>query len=101
MLILLAAQASAPAAVELPPTPLPSLAPVDRCSAQPSDGDIVVCGKGERDPPYRLRPVAGPEFKDDPVRAKLKLSESAEMDLHGESGAFGVPRAMVTFKLRF
>jgi hypothetical protein len=76
-----------------------SAAAADRCAAPSPGGEIVVCGR--RDQPYRLHPNIGPDFTEKPPEAKFKLSEKTELSLHGDSGLFGSPRAMVTFKLHF
>ena len=100
-ILLAAAQTSAPVAPEPPNIYSSGAASGDRCAAQPTDGEIVVCGRNDRDQRYRVGPVAGPDFREKPPEARFKLSDKADMSLHGESGAFGIPRAMVTFKLRF
>lgn len=100
MLILLAAaQAVASVPADPPEVRLNKPVVAGPCDGQTSDGEIVVCGR--RDQPYRLRPTMGPEFKERPPKAEFKLSENSELSFHGESGLFGAPRAMVTFKLRF
>ncbi|SRR5258706_1217398 len=102
MFILLAVAQTSDLVVGEPPNKyLRNVVPANRCTGQAQDEEIVVCGRRESDQRYRLRPIAGPEFEEKPAKAGFKLSENADLSFHGDSGAFGSPRAMVTVKLRF
>jgi hypothetical protein len=111
ILLSLLAAATAPSAgsTDLPPeaAPPPRVflkgAESRACDAGHAGGEVVVCGRGDVQDRFRLRPAEDPRFADRPVRAETSIG-NAKLRAHGEQGSVGgftSPRAMVTLSWPF
>jgi len=94
--------ASAPAAAEPPHVYLHP--PADKCDPPGRDGEVVVCGAREAAEVNRLRPIEPGRYREDPVRAEMKIGDG-KLALHNEDKELGggqrSKRAMITFSLPF
>lgn len=86
-----------------PPADLDGNILPDRCrAASVREDEVVVCGRRNRQSPYRIRPQppVPPALPD----AHLQISEGVEARLSAEQGEVGgIPtnRALVTLKVKF
>ena len=83
------------ASADPPPTPTLSTAP---CPTD-TNGDIVVCGRQDRDESYRLRPL--PERYVQNQRLRLTLPGGGTITPHADQGRLGEVQAKVTLKIPF
>ena len=86
-----------------PPADLTASFVTDRCrAASIREDEVVVCGRRDRQSPYRIGPQAllPPPIPD----AEFKLSDGAGIKLSAEQGEVGgIPtnRAMISLKIKF
>ena len=86
---------AAPGSADPPPLPTGRSAP-----CQPdANGDIVVCGRQDRDEAYRLRPLPERYVKDQQLR--LTLPGGGTITPHADRGQRGEVQAKVTLKVPF
>ncbi|SDA25765.1 hypothetical protein SAMN03159340_01924 [Sphingomonas sp. NFR15] len=64
-----------------------------------TNGDIVVCGRQDRDESFRLRPL--PERYVEDRQFRLKLPGGSTVSPHADQGRLGDPQAKVTLKIPF